>query len=79
VTEKMDCTKPRTGNLMLCECGHLKAFHFAQPHWYGGPLTSGKPCAHCKGAPADTAAAFGCQAFVPRADQAFTFLPLEGA
>ena len=76
MTEKMDCTKPRTGNLMLCECGHLKVFHFAQPRWHGGPFTSGKPCAPCKGGPdTDT----GCREFVPRADQAFVFLPQEGA
>ena len=36
----------RSGNLMSCECGHMKAFHFARPLYYGGPL--GEPtCAHC--------------------------------
>lgn len=37
----------RSGGLMLCECGHCKAYHFRRAKWFGGPLTENAPCAHC--------------------------------
>jgi hypothetical protein len=36
----------REGGLMLCQCGHTKAFHFARPLYYGGPMGPAT-CAHC--------------------------------
>ena len=66
----MNLNEPRTGNLMLCECGHLKTFHFAHPKWYGGPLTDGDHCAHCQGAPNTPSA---CQEFKAGAFQGYKF------
>lgn len=53
----LDLSEPRSGGLMLCQCGHMKSFHFNRPLYYlspGGdaqgnpaPLTEGEPCAHC--------------------------------
>lgn len=40
----------REGGLRLCQCGHTKAFHFARPLWFKGPM--GPPsCAHCANDP----------------------------
>jgi hypothetical protein len=39
---------PRTGKLMLCRCGHVEAFHYARPDYYGGPVSKGDhQCGHC--------------------------------
>lgn len=64
----MNLREPRTGNLMLCECGHLKAFHFRRAHWHGGPLTDNAPCAHCAGSPNTVT---GCQEFVAGSFQGY--------
>lgn len=68
--ERFDLNKPRSGNLMLCECGHLKAFHFAHPQWYGGPLSPEGDCVHCKPAPGVRSS---CQAFKAGPFQGYKF------
>lgn len=69
--ETLDTRQPRTGNLQLCECGHLKTFHFRRARWHGGPMTDHEPCAHCAGGPnTDT----GCQAFKAGAFQGYVML-----
>jgi hypothetical protein len=65
-----DTSKPREGNLMLCECGHLKTFHFQRAKWHGGPLSDNEPCAHCAGGPNTTT---GCQAFKAGSFQGYVF------
>jgi hypothetical protein len=57
----VNLNEPRTGGLMLCKCGHPKAYHFRQPKWFGGPMTENAPCAHCTSAPHSFT---GCQEYV---------------
>ena len=45
----LDLKVPRSGGLMLCECGHLKSYHADHPMWHGGPLHHGCVLCHVAG------------------------------
>jgi hypothetical protein len=66
----MNLYEPRSGNLMLCECGHLKAYHGDHAMWHGGPLHYG--CAMCYKAPGQP---LGCQEFKAGAYQGYSMKP----
>ncbi len=68
--EAFSLNVPRSGNLMLCECGHLKAYHDDHAQWHGGPLHHG--CVLCHNAPGQPDA---CQEFKAGSYQGYSMRP----